>query len=271
MKTKNNFTLVIGLVIIGILLGIFLISFIYIPHDVNDMVMEDRFSPPSKKYLLGTDNFGRDVLSRIMKGSQTAFLVGTVSVLLAMIIGILLGAIAGYFGGAFDELIMRLMDALMAFPTILLALVFIAVFGASTLNTLIAIGIRSIPTFARLTRGGFVQYKEFEFVKAAKSVGAGPLRIMFDHILPNVLSPIIIAASMGFAGAILSEAGLSYLGLGVQPPHPSWGRMLKEAQSFLSKAPWYTFAPGIMITMSVLGFNLLGDGIRDMRDPKRQK
>lgn len=268
---KRNVTLIIGTVIVSMLVLMLAISFFYLPHDVNEMVITDRFSPPSGTYLMGTDNFGRDVMSRIMKGSQTAFMVGAVSILFAMSIGVLLGAIAGYVGGWLDEVIMRMVDVLMAFPTILLALVFIAVFGVSTTNTLIAIGLRAIPTFARITRSGFMQYKEFEFVKAARSLGSSPMRIMFLHILPNTMSPILIAASLGFATAILSEAGLSYLGLGIQPPHPSWGSMLREAQSYMTRAPWYTYAPGIMITMSVLGFNLLGDGIRDLRDPRRQK
>ncbi|MCT4620114.1 MAG: ABC transporter permease [Marinisporobacter sp.] len=268
MKFKRNFNLYIGVFLVTILLFLMIVSLFYTPYDINEMVIKERFQGPSIKHLMGTDNFGRDVLSRIIKGAQTAFLVGTVSVGVSFLFGTVIGAIAGYIGGWVDEIIMRFIDALMAFPSILLALVFIAVFGASTQNTIIAIGIRGIPTFARIARSGFMQYKEFEFVKAAKSIGAGHLRIMFIHILPNVLSPLIIAASMGFANAVLAEAGLSYLGLGVQPPEPSWGRMLKEAQNYIVKAPWYTLAPGIMITMSVLGFNLLGDGIRDMRDPR---
>ncbi|MBF8982071.1 ABC transporter permease [Lutibacter sp. B2] len=269
MKLKKNLALYIGVGIVAILLFLMIISLFYTPYDANKMVIAERFQAPSIKHWLGTDNFGRDILSRIMEGSQTAFYVGTVSVLIALIGGIIIGALAGYMGGWVDEVVMRIIDALMAFPSILLALVFIAVFGVSTQNTMLAIGIRSIPTFARIARSGFIQYKEFEFVKAAKAIGAGPFRIMFIHILPNVMSSLIIAASMGFATAVLAEAGLSYLGLGVQPPHPSWGRMLNEAQGYLMKAPWYTFAPGTVITMSVLGFNLLGDGIRDMCDTRK--
>ncbi len=269
MEFRKNISFYIGASLVCILLLIMLVSFFYTPYDVNNMVVSDRFQPPSSKYLLGTDNFGRDILSRIMQGTQTAFLVGTSSVVISMGIGVMLGASAGYLGGWIDEIIMRIIDALMAFPTILLALVFIAIFGPTTLNTTIAIGIRGIPTFARIARSGFLQFKEMEFVKAAQSIGASKLRIMFIHILPNIISPIIISASLAFATAVLSEAGLSYLGLGIQPPDPSWGRMLKEAQSYLSRAPWYTLSPGIIITMAVLGFNLLGDGIRDLRDPRR--
>ncbi|HCO70010.1 MAG TPA: peptide ABC transporter permease, partial [Mesotoga infera] len=209
---------------------------------------------------------GRDVLSRIMKGSQTAFFVGLVAVSIGSVFGVLIGAISGYFGGIVDEIIMRIVDAMMAFPSILLALMFVSVFGVGLRNTIIAIGIMSIPSFARITRSGFVQHKELDYVKNAKIKGVSNLRIMFRHILPNVLSPIVVAASMGFANAVLAEAALSYLGLGIQPPNPSWGRMLSESQVFITVSPWYAIAPGIFITLLVLGFNFLGDGIRDIRE-----
>lgn len=267
-RLKKNISLILGTGIVAFLMLIMLISFFYTPYPPNQMHARDRFSPPSQQYLLGTDNFGRDILSRIMRGSQTAFLVGAVSVSIALLLGLLLGAWAGYFGGCSGEVIMRLMDALMSLPGILIALVFAAVFGPGIINTTIALGIMAIPTFTRISRGGFLQYREQDFALAAKALGAGSTRIIFRHILPNARSPLIIAASLGFATAVLAESALSYLGLGVQPPHPSWGRMLSEAQSFYRIAPWYPLAPGVFITLLVLGFNLLGDGLRDFFDPR---
>lgn len=268
MKIKYNFNLFTGIILLGILVTMMLVSSFYVPYDTEEMSISDRFKSPSFEHVMGTDNFGRDIFSRIMIGTQTALYVGLLSVLISFVFGVTIGSIAGYFGGIIDEFLMRIIDVMMCLPSILLALVMIAVFGASTENTILALGIRSIPTFARITRSGYLQYKESTFVKAIKSLGGSNLRIMFVHIFPNILSPLIIASSMGIASAILAEAGLSYLGLGVQPPDPSWGMMLKESQNYITKAPWYTIAPGLMITISVLGFNLLGDGIRDVTDPR---
>lgn len=263
---NRNFTA--GFILIGVLLIMMIISFFYTPYDPNLMNTQQRFLPPAAKHLFGTDNFGRDILSRIMKGSQIAFLVGFCSVAIGLIIGIIFGSTAGYFGGWIDEAVMRIIDAKMAFPGVLLALVLISIFGTGLFNTVLALGIMSISRFARITRSGYMKYKEFEFVKAAKSRGAGVFRIMYIHILPNMISPLIVTSTLGFASAVLSEAGLSYLGLGIQPPNPSWGMMLNEAQGFIINTPWYAVAPGIMITIMVLGFNLLGDGIRDINDMK---
>ncbi len=268
-KLKKRASITIGFVLIMFIFLMMITSLFYTPYEENKMMVGPRFSPPAMANLFGTDNFGRDIFSRIMVGTQTAFLVGTIAVSIALIGGIILGAMAGYWGGWIDEIIMRIIDAMMSFPGILVAIMFIAVFGPGLVNTMIAIGIISIPNFARISRSGFIQYREFEFVKAAKSIGAGSFRIMFIHILPNIISPLIVAASLGFATSILAESALSYLGLGVQPPHPSWGRMLNEAQSYMMMAPWYAVAPGIMITISVLGFNILGDGIRDLLDPRK--
>lgn len=268
MRLRKQTNLLIGAALIAGMLCMLVVSLIYLPYDVNEMNIGVRFQQPGAEYWLGTDNFGRDILSRIMQGSQTAFTVGFTAVFIGGTLGTIIGAIAGYAGGWIDEALMRLMDSIMAFPGILFALMLIAVFEPNLTSTIMAIGFMSIPGFSRIVRSGFIQYKQRDFVLAARGIGCSRWRLMAVHIFPNVVAPLIVAASMSFSAAILTEAGLSYLGLGVQPPNPSWGRMLNEAQGYLAKAPWYTLAPGIMITLTVLGFNLLGDGIRDLRDPR---
>lgn len=248
------------------LLILLVISFFYTPYDPNEMNTSESFYYPSFHHLFGTDNFGRDIFSRVLRGSQVAFFVGFFAVALGLIAGFLFGALAGYFGGAADEIIMRLTDAQMAFPGVILALVLIAIFGTGLTNTALALGIMSIPRFCRITRAGFMQIKEMDYIKAAKARGVSSFRLIFRHILPNITSSLVVTATLGFSSAVLSEAGLSYLGLGIQPPDPSWGKMLYEAQSFLLTQSWYAFIPGIMITLMVLGFNLLGDGLRDITD-----
>ncbi len=268
-KRKYSFNFYIGIVIVAFLLGIVIVSFFYTPYTVTQMNIGKKFLKPCWEHLLGTDHFGRDILSRIMMGSQTAFQVGLISIGIGLFFGILIGSIAGYYGGIVDEILMRIMDAVIAFPGLLFALMFVAVLGQGIVNTMIALGIMSIPQFARITRSGFLQVKPLKYIDMAKSIGVSNFRIMMVHILPNVISPLIVACSMGFASAVLAEAGLSYLGLGVQPPNPSWGRMLSESQMYLLKAPTYSIVPGIFITLSVLGFNLLGDGISAIRDPRK--
>jgi len=269
MKWKQlirNKPLAIGGGLIVLLLALMVTSLFYTPYGPNDMNTAMRLTPPQADYWWGTDNFGRDIFSRIMEGTQTAFLIGFSSVAIGLFFGLIIGAVAGYAGGWVDEILMRIIDAKLAFPGILLAIMLVTVFGPGLGNTIIALGVMSIPAFSRIARSGFIQYKEFTFVKAAVARGAGPLRIIFRHILPNMTSPLIVAASLRFSGSILAEAGLSYLGLGVQPPDPSWGRMLSEAQPFIINAPWYVLITGAVITAMVLGFNLLGDGLRDAYD-----
>ncbi|RKN77108.1 ABC transporter permease [Paenibacillus ginsengarvi] len=260
--------LLIGAALIAALLALMVTSLFYTPYGPNEMNTSLRLAPPQLAHWWGTDNFGRDIFSRIMEGTQTAFLIGLLSVAIGLVFGLLIGAVAGYAGGWLDEALMRIMDAKLAFPGILLAIMLVTVFGPGLGNTIVALGVMSIPSFARIARSGFIQYKEFAFVKAATARGAGPLRIIFHHILPNMTSPLIVAASLRFSGSVLAEAGLSYLGLGVQPPDPSWGRMLSEAQPFIVNAPWYVLLTGAVITAMVLGFNLLGDGLRDVYDKK---
>lgn len=265
-KYRKNKTLCIGFLLVAGLVLMMLVSLLYTPYPPDEMDTAHVFAKPCADHLLGTDNFGRDILSRLMKGSQTAFFVGFGAVSIGFVFGLLLGAPAGYFGGWFDEAVMRLMDAKMAFPGVILALVFLTVFGSGAFNTAVALGIMSIPRFCRVSRSGFMQLKQMEYVRAARSRGASPLRIMVCHILPNISSSLVVTATLGFSGAVLSEAGLSYLGLGIQPPAASWGKMLYEAQSYLMTDPLYAVIPGVMITLMVLGFNLLGDGLRDLAD-----
>ena len=254
----------LGFIILAVLLGMLLLSFVFLPFDPNEMDILNKFQTPSPIHPLGTDNFGRDIFSRILKGSQPVFFVGFIAVFTGFCIGSVLGAVAGYFGGVADEAIMRVIDAQMAFPGIITALVIITVFGTSTLHTAIALGIMSVPRFCRMTRSGFMQAKEMDYIKAAMSRGASHLRIIALHIYPNIATQIIVTASLAFSGSVLAEAGLSYLGLGIAPPAPSWGKMLYEAQSFLLTQPWYAMMPGSVITLLALGFKLHGDGVRDV-------
>lgn len=265
-KYFKNINFTVGFSLIIFLAIVLITSFIYIPYDPNLMDSSNVFSKPSLTHLLGTDNFGRDIFSRILKGSQMTFIVGISSVFIGGTIGIMLGAIVGYYGGIIDKLIMHVIDALMAFPGVILALVLITLFGSSITNISLALGIMAIPRFTRIVRSGFIQAKNMDYVKSSIAKGASSLRIMFIHIMPNITSSIIVTASLSFSSAVLSEAGLSYLGLGIQPPDPSWGKMLYESQAFFLMNPWYAIVPGIMITAIVLGFNLLGDGIRDVND-----
>ncbi|MEF7494696.1 ABC transporter permease [Lysinibacillus sp. RSDA_15] len=272
MKQLQRYTkklnLSIGLLVIVGFLLVMLVSFFYTPHDVNAMNIPEKLRGPDGAYLFGTDEFGRDIFSRIMKGTQTAFAVGLLTVGIGTLFGITIGGIAGYVGGWVDELFMRTMDALMAFPGIILALMLVAVFGPGIVNTAVALGIIAIPAIARIARSGFVQQRDSEYVLAAKLIGVKPHSIMFRHILPNISSQIIVAATVTFATAMLAEAALSYLGLGVQPPNPSWGRMLKDSQAYLIGAPWYTYAPGGAITILVLGLYMLSNALRDFMDPR---
>jgi peptide/nickel transport system permease protein len=268
MKPFRHVSFTIGLVITLLLAATAALSLVYTPRDPLEMSITGRLQGPSPAHPLGTDQFGRDLLSRVMTGAVTSILVGVIAVGIGMGVGVVLGMLSGYFGGWLDEAFMRLMDAVQGFPAILSALLLTAVFRPSITISMVAIGMAFLPVFARLTRASFLEFREREFVLAARALGAGDAALIGRHILPNSLPPLIVQATISFPVAILAEAGLSYLGLGTQPPHPSWGLMLKEAQAFLGLNPWYAIFPGSAIALTVLGLNLLGDGLRDLLDPK---
>jgi peptide/nickel transport system permease protein len=227
-----------------------------------------RFALPSASAWLGTDQFGRDLLSRLLYGARVSMAVSFSAVGLAALLGGAVGLVAGYFEGRMDHLLMRCVDVLMAFPTLLLALAVVATFGPSLANLVAAITLAYIPIFSRVVRGSVISVKQNEYVYASRALGAGDIRVMTRSILPNVLAPVIVQATFNLSTAIMIEAALSFLGLGVQPPAPSWGTMLSEARSFMELDPWLAVAPGTAITTAVLGFNLFGDGLRDLLDPR---
>jgi peptide/nickel transport system permease protein len=245
-----------------------LVSLVWTPYDPTKQNLRARFVPPSWDHLLGTDQFGRDIFSIIMAGAQNSITVGVVSVSIGMAFGVAFGLWASAKRGWTEEVIMRGADFMYAFPAILLAIMLVATLGQGAVNAIVAIGIFSIPVFARLTRGAANAIWAREFILAARAAGKGRLRITLEHVLPNIVSVIVVQATIQFALAILAEAALSFLGLGAQPPTPSWGRMLDETRSMIFINPWLAVYPGVAIALSVLGLNLLGDGLRDVIDPR---
>lgn len=271
-RFRRNKLAMAGLVI----LVLFVLSAIFAPfltpYDPNRANLRERNQPPSKEHPFGTDDMGRDILARTLYGGRISLSVGLVSVGISLSIGVVLGAIAGYFGGFVDTLIMRLADIFYSFPFLILAITISAIFGPSIYNTMIILGVLSWPGPARLLRAEFLKLKTTDFVAAATALGARPGRIMFRHILPNAFSPLLVSATLQVASSILSEAGLSFLGLGVPPPAPSWGNMLNRARPLhvLAGMPWMWVAPGIAIFIVVLSINFVGDGLRDAFDPKQE-
>lgn len=259
---KKSF--VAGACMVALMLLLMLAGFFWMPYDPDAMELGNKLQFFSPAHPLGTDQFGRDILSRMMEGARYSFLIGALAVAAGFVTGGLIGMLSGYYGGRLDEIVMKLIDVQMAFPGVLLALMLIAVFGVGLGNMALALGIMAIPRFARITRGGFLKYREAEFVKAARVRGAGDGRILFRHILPHVAPDLIVTCSLSFAGAVMSEAGLSYLGLGIQPPTPSFGKMLSEAQGSILQAGWYVLVPAAAITLLVMGFNLMGDGLQEV-------
>lgn len=238
------------------------------PHDPSSQETSRRFEPPSSEHPLGLDDLGRDVLSRVIWGARVSLQVGLAVVLISTLVGVSLGAFSGYFGGAIDTAVMRTCDVLLAFPGILLAIAMVAVMGPSLQNVIIALCITGWVSYARLVRGQVLKVREVEFVVAARALGARSLRVIAGHVLPNVMSPVIVMATLGLAGAILAEASLSFLGLGVQPPTPSWGGMLTAGRRYIGRADHLAIFPGVAIMIAVMGLNFLGDGLIDRFDPK---
>lgn len=262
---------VIGVVIIVILVLAALLGPIVSPYDPNEQDFDNRFSPPTLSHPFGTDDFGRDTLSRVMYGARISLLVGVIAVSIAATLGTFLGLVAGYSTRVIDEVIMRIMDILFAFPAILLAIAILAALGKGIANAMIAIGLVYTPIFARIARGAVLSVRNEEFIKAARALGTRHFTILFRHILPNSLAPLIVETTLSLAFAILAEAALSFFGLGTQPPDPSWGRMLSEGRAYFQQSVWMAVFPGLSIMISVMGFNFLGDGLRDALDPKMKQ
>ncbi|MCX5823036.1 MAG: ABC transporter permease [Deltaproteobacteria bacterium] len=257
-----------GALMVLLLIIVSLFGNYLLPYTPLEMIYQDSFKGPSSTHFMGTDRFGRDQFSRIIAGTQTSMTVSFGTVAISTILGVFIGLISGYFGGKTDSIIMRILDVVFAFPTILLAMAAVAAFGPNLLNLILIMGMIFSARFARVVRGSVLSVKEKDFIEGVRSVGARDSTIMFKFILPNVLSPVIVQATFNLSTAIMTEAGLSFLGLGTQPPQPSWGQMLNEARAYMEVAPWLAIFPGIAIIFAVLAFNFFGDGLRDALDPR---
>ncbi|MGE5577360.1 MAG: nickel transporter permease [Syntrophothermus sp.] len=267
-RLLRNRSAVAGMIVVALLILVAVFAPFIAPHDPLAQDFEERIQPPSAVHPLGTDDLGRDILSRIIFGSRISLAAGIFSVALAVAAGVLIGAFATYYGGFWDNLAMRLMDIMLAFPSILLAIAIVAVLGPGLTNAMLAIGIISIPRYARVVRSSILSLREKEFIEAARALGASDLQVIFKHLLPNSMGPLIVQATLGVATAIIEAASLSFLGLGAQPPTPEWGAMLNGGRHLLRQAPWVTAFPGLAIVVLVMGVNLFGDGLRDALDPR---
>lgn len=269
-RLKRNRPAMIGLIVICLLIILAVMAGFIADYDnvVVKQNLEERLQGPSSKYILGTDEFGRDIFGRLIHGARVSLRVGILAVGIAIVIGGALGAIAGYYGGILDNIIMRIMDVFLAVPSILLAISIVSALGTNLFNLMLSIGISSVPSYARIVRASVLSIREQEFIEAAKAIGANDVRLVMRHIIPNSLAPVIVQATLGVAGAILSTAGLSFIGLGIQPPDPEWGAMLAGGRQYLRDAWHVTTFPGIAIMITILSLNLLGDGLRDALDPR---
>lgn len=259
---KGNKYLTVGLFMTGLAVFLGILGLFWTPYSTTAMSAVEKFAAPSLTHWFGTDNFGRDIFSRVMQGCSTTLAISLLVVLFSASVGILLGAVTGYFGGILDEVVMRVTDAVNGFPSILLTLVIISLLGTGKQNVIIALGIVFIPSYVRIVRGEFIRLRDADYIRRARLMGVSRMRILFVHILPNIFSVFWVSVIIGLNNAILAESGMSYLGIGVKPPDASLGKMLSDAQGYLQNAPWYAIAPGLMIVWIVLGFSLLGEGIR---------
>lgn len=267
----KNKAAVVGGIVILFFIFVAILGPRIITTDPQHINLVNKLQPPSKEHWFGTDNFGRDIFSRIVHGTRLTLTVGFLSVAVGGLIGVIIGIVSGYYGGRLDSIFMRIMDVLLAFPGLLLALAIVSVLGGSLQNVIIAVGIFSVPAFARIVRGSTLQVKKLEYIDAIRSLGASDLRIIFRHILPNIMSPIIVQATMRIATAILTASGLAFLSLGAPPPTPEWGAMLNDGRTYMHNAGHMVLIPGIAIVIVVLAFNIFGDGLRDALDPKMKQ
>jgi peptide/nickel transport system permease protein len=267
-RFARNRLAVLGLVIVLVLVAYAIFANQLMPMNPSEQNLADKRMPPGGSYILGSDEYGRDILSRLILGTRAALQVAVLSVGVALVCGVVLGTLAGYVGGWVDEVIGRLGDMMLAFPYLLLAIAIVSALGPGLVNTSIAVGVWATPTFARIVRSAVISAKDRDYIVAARALGSPTVRIMWEHLLPNIISPLIVYSTLYMANAIMMEAALSFLGLGVQPPDPSWGWMIASGRDFLKTAPHIATIPGLAIMLTVFGFNLLGDGLRDALDPK---
>ncbi len=265
MKKPRNSFFYIGGAISLVMTLLILMGYVWTPYSPTQMDPVAKMQAPSLQHLLGTDNFGRDIFSRVLQGAGTTFLIAISVVAIGCLVGILIGSLCGYYGGTADLILTRVCDAVTAFPSILLALVIVSITGSGTYNIILALGILFIPSFARIVRGEFARCRNLNYIRSAKLMGVSDARIMFCHILPNTLPVLLPAVTIGFNNAVLSEASMSFLGIGIQPPHASLGSMLNDSQTYLKSAPWYALGVGATIVLLILGFSLLSEGLQQSK------
>ena len=270
-ELQRNRGAMVGLIVLLLLVAMAVFASIVATHDPIDVVPSERFVPPSSDHWLGTDKYGRDIYSRIVHGARISLMIGFISVGIGVLAGVPLGLLAGWAGGWTNALIMRMTDAMLALPGLLLALSVVAALGPSLTNAMIAVGVGTVPTYIRLVQSGVLSAREHMYVDSARVTGCSAARIMFRHVLPNVAAPVIVVSTLGMGGAILAAAGLSFLGLGAQPPTPEWGATVADGRDFLAKAWWVSTFPSVAILVTVLAINLFGDGMRDALDPRLRR
>jgi len=268
-RFRKNKLAMTGLVILCIIIAIAILAPVIAPYSPVEQHLEDRLQPPSSKYLFGTDELGRDILSRVLYGTQIALRVGVLVALISAAIGVTLGLISGYYGGIVDEVLMRIVDIVWSFPSLILALAIVSILGPGLINAMVAIALTMWASYARIVRGETLSVREELYIEAARAIGESDIRILFSYILPNVMSSILVLITYNIPSAIIVAASLSFLGLGAQPPTPDWGLMLSTARTYLTIAPWYSIFPGVAIMITVLAFNFIGDGLRDAIQPER--